>query len=68
MAKPMRMLVVCGAAVWTAVVPQSWYPGWGPAGEWGVMVPALMLIIAGGVITVIRRTYRAVNILQEGES
>jgi phosphatidylglycerophosphate synthase len=68
MAKPMRMLVLCGAAVWTAVVPQSWYPGWGPDGEWGVMVPALMLIIAGGVITIIRRTYRAVNILQEGKS
>ena len=68
MAKPMRMLVVCGAAVWTAVVPQSWYPRWGPAGEWGVMVPALMLIIAGGLITVIRRTCRAVNTLQEGKS
>jgi len=67
MAKPMRMLVVCGAAVWMAVLPQSWYPGWGPGGEWGVMVPALVLIIAGGVITVIRRTYRAVNILQECE-
>ncbi len=68
MAKPMRMLVVCGAALWMAVVPLSWYPRWGPDGEWGVMVPALMLIIAGGVITVIRRTHRAVNILQEGES
>ena len=31
------------------------------------MVPALMLIIAGGVITVIRRTYRSVKILQKGE-
>ena len=68
MAKPMRMLVVCGAALWTAVVPLSWYPRWGPDGEWGVMVPALMLIIAGGVITVIRRTHQAVNLLQEGES
>ena len=68
MAKPMRMLVLCGAAIWTAVLPQSCYPRWGPTGEWGVMVPALMLIIAGGVLTVIRRTYRAVNILQHGES
>ena len=68
MAKPMRMLVVCGAAVWTAVMPQSWHPSWGPAGEWGLMVPALLLIIAGGVITVIRRTHRSVKLLQEGES
>ena len=68
MAKPMRMLVICGAAVWTAIVPLSWYPGWGPDGEWGVMALALMLIIAGGVATVIHRTYRAVNILQEDES
>ncbi len=68
MAKPMRMLVLCGAAVWMVVVPHSWYPRWGPVGEWGVMVPALMLIIAGGVITAIRRTHRAVTILQEGES
>ena len=68
MGKPMRMLVVCWAAVWTAVVPQSWYLRWGPAGDWGVLAAGLMLIIAGGVITVIRRTYRAANLLQEGES
>ena len=68
MAKPMRMLVICGASVWTAIVPVSWYSRWGPDGEWGVMAMALILIIAGGVVTIIRRTYRAVDVLQEGES
>ncbi|MFC1826599.1 CDP-alcohol phosphatidyltransferase family protein [Thermodesulfobacteriota bacterium] len=63
MAKPMRMLVVCAAAVWMATAPSSWYPRWGSSGSWGVMILALAVIIAGGVATVIRRSYRAANML-----
>lgn len=63
MAKPARMLVVCVAAVWMVVVPSSLYLRWGLSGSYGVIVLALAVIIAGGVVTVIRRLYRAVNLL-----
>lgn len=54
MAKPQRMFVMTLVAVVMAFLPESWQPSWGP---WHAGLPAfgLGVVIAGGVITAIRR-------------
>lgn len=66
MAKPMRMAVVSAAAIWSAVVPVSWSSGWGLRHERGVMAFALAIVIAGGLVTVLRRLHRAASALIKG--
>src|SRR6266853_681530 len=58
MAKQHRMLVVTVACVYSAVVPRSWQIFQFANLEIGVMTLALSLIIAGCLVTVIRRLQR----------
>jgi phosphatidylglycerophosphate synthase len=67
MAKPMRMLFVSLAALWAGLAPPAWQPGEGAADEGGLLAMALALIIAGGIITIMRRLHRAARYLN-GES
>ena len=53
MAKPHRMAVVTVVCVYCAIAPSSWQPLWD--GERGVIAGALIVIIAGGAVTAIRR-------------
>jgi phosphatidylglycerophosphate synthase len=59
MAKQQRMFVVTLAAVYAAVAPAAWQPGW------GVMAVALAVILVGGVVTVFRRVARIGRALRE---
>lgn len=52
MAKQQRMFVVTAVAVYCGVTPQSWQP------QWGLSAGALLLIILGGLMTVVRRLWR----------
>src|SRR5258708_4234754 len=58
MAKQHRMLVITVACVYSAVVPQSWQIFDFANLEIGVMALALSLIIAGCLVTVVRRLQR----------
>jgi phosphatidylglycerophosphate synthase len=62
MAKPQRMFVLTVAALYMALLPQNWRPVWG-----GFTVPsfALVIIIIGSLVTVIRRLRRIVSHLQQ---
>jgi phosphatidylglycerophosphate synthase len=82
MAKQQRMFVVTVIAVYCAVVPENWHPVWtlspapppspsptggeGMGGGWGLMAAALVLIILGGIVTVIRRLFRIAATLTKG--
>jgi phosphatidylglycerophosphate synthase len=61
MAKPMRMVLIVLAALFSALAPEGWMAGWGPGGEWGPMAVALILIITGGAWTFLRRLDRAAS-------
>ena len=65
MAKPQRMAVVTIAALLAAFVPRGWQPMLENPAGWGTMALALAVIIAGEVITVIRRLFRIGRILRE---
>lgn len=62
MAKPHRMATITAACVWVALVPASW-PG-GMESQPGAMTIALWLIVAGGIVTVVRRLNRMVVALR----
>jgi phosphatidylglycerophosphate synthase len=64
MAKQHRMLAITVACVYSAVVPRSWQIFHFDKFEIGVMTLALTLIIAGCVITVIRRLKRIAGALR----
>jgi hypothetical protein len=63
MAKQQRMATVTAACAACAVLPAAWRPEW--AGL-GVMSAALLLVVAGGVVTVVRRLRRIARALREG--
>ena len=58
MAKPHRMFVMTVAALAAALVPPSWLPRIPAAPDLGLMAAALVLIIAGEIVTVYRRLAR----------
>ena len=66
MAKPMRMQLVSLAALYMMVAPTSAYLHWGPDQRFGVMAIALMIIVAGCIITAARRLVRAARHLKAG--
>ena len=66
MAKPQRMWIVVACALYMGVAPQAWMLQWGPAGDWGLLAIGLILVIIGGVITVVSRLRRGLQILQQG--
>lgn len=61
MAKPQRMFVVVGAALYLALAPVTWRPSW--AGI-GLMSAALVVVIVGSAWTFVRRLRRVVCCLQ----
>jgi phosphatidylglycerophosphate synthase len=59
MAKPERMLVIFLVAFYCGLTPASWQPAWKIGNEkFGLMAPGLALIVAGGIVTAIRRLNR----------
>jgi phosphatidylglycerophosphate synthase len=61
MAKPHRMAAVTVACLWAALVPVT-FPG-GIGHELGAMTIALWLIVAGAIVTVVRRLNRIASAL-----
>jgi phosphatidylglycerophosphate synthase len=61
MAKPMRMIVIGLAAIWMAAAPVAWQAD--THGR-GVMTLALVIVIAGGAVTLVRRLNRAARALR----
>lgn len=57
MAKPQRMATITGACVYCACVPADW-PGGIATAQHGAVAVALIVIIAGGVLTALRRLRR----------
>jgi phosphatidylglycerophosphate synthase len=68
MAKPQRMAVVTVAALAAAILPAAWLPHVPGLPEQGLMSAALVLIIAGEVVTVHRRLSRIAAALRKGHS
>jgi hypothetical protein len=64
MAKQYRMLVITVAGLYSVLVPQSWQIFHLDNFDVGVMSLALTLIIAGCVITVLRRFKRIARALR----
>jgi len=64
MAKPMRMILIVGGALFSAFAPERWILTWGPDEAWGPMAIVLILIIAGGIWTFLRRLGRAAQKLK----
>src|SRR5436190_10388744 len=64
MAKQHRMLVITVGCIYSAVVPRSWQIFHSDNLEFGVMSIALAVIIAGCVITVLRRLQRIARALR----
>ena len=65
MAKVQRMFAVVAAALYIAFAPASWQPVLSSASPAGVMALALLLIIAGCVLTALLRLRRCARHLQE---
>ena len=59
MAKPHRMALMTGAAVYLAALPATWRP------SFGLMDAALAVVVVGGMITSIRRLVRAARFLRD---
>jgi phosphatidylglycerophosphate synthase len=57
MAKPQRMATITAACIYCACVPAGW-PGGLATGVFGAVSLALALIVAGGVVTAVRRLQR----------
>jgi phosphatidylglycerophosphate synthase len=57
MAKQQRMAVLTLVALYCGLTPQTWQPHWHDT-PWGLMAAALLVIVAGGTITVLRRLQR----------
>lgn len=68
MAKTHRMFVIVGAALYTAFAPASWQPVLGGARHAGMLALALSIVIAGCLMTSLRRLIRCHNLLGERPS
>lgn len=67
MNKKGRVLTLLFTAIFMGVAPHTWHVSWGASGQWGVMTIALIIICAGGVITIARRLLSAGKFLRENE-
>lgn len=65
MAKVNRMVLIVAAALYTVLAPVAWQPTMALAPNAGAMALALMIIIAGCVITSARRLRRCAQFLKE---
>lgn len=58
MAKQQRMFILTVLAIYCALAPANWQPAWGENGNWGLISAGLLVIMAGGVVTALRRLRR----------
>lgn len=58
MAKPQRMAIVTGLAVYMALSPATWHLSWGEPSM------VLAIVVIGGIVTAIRRLVRATRYLE----
>lgn len=65
MAKPARMAVLAIAVLWTSLAPASLRPAFGPEGQYGVVAVSLAVIVAGCLVTMLRRLRAAAAALRE---
>ena len=63
MAKPQRMFVLTIVALLMAALPGNWQPSWGDR-HTGLATVGLAIIIAGGLLTILRRLALIVRYLQ----
>lgn len=68
MAKQPRMFLLAAASVYLALTPDGWHPVWGPQGGSGLIAMVLWLIVAGCVVTIVRRLARAVRFVTHPRS
>ena len=68
MAKVNRMVLIVAAALYTAFAPAGWQPSIAAVPKAGALALALMLIIAGCVMTSARRLRRCAQTLEAGGS
>ena len=67
MAKQQRMFTTTLAALFCGLTPQTWWLDW-PAEGFGLPAIALLLVIAGGVWTLLRRLRRIASALHKSAS
>jgi phosphatidylglycerophosphate synthase len=68
MAKPQRMALLTAAALYAGLLPTSWQPDLGSLQGRGVIALALLLVVAGGLYTALRRLVRIAHALRKGKS
>jgi len=66
MAKPQRMFVLTVASLYCGLAPQEWQPVPATLPGWGVMAASLILILVGGLWTVVRRLVRVARAIRSG--
>lgn len=62
MAKQQRMFVLTTIAIFLGLAPEGWHPEWG---KWGLISLGLAVIIAGGLVTALRRLDRIARQLRK---
>ncbi|MCA9840320.1 MAG: CDP-alcohol phosphatidyltransferase family protein [Trueperaceae bacterium] len=67
MAKPQRMWVVIACALYMGFASGSWTFRWGQGGSLGLFAVGLIIIIAGGILTVISRLITGIRLLDSGD-
>lgn len=66
LAKQQRMFLLISAALFLALTPASWHPKFGPNDEYGILMPVLIVIAVGSLITTWRRLVRINSSLTKG--
>ena len=64
MAKPQRMFVLTLVALWCGLTPHAWQPTESGTG-WSIVALGLIVVIAGGIVTTVRRLTRIARILRK---
>lgn len=68
MAKQQRMFLVTVIALYGALAPNDWQPSWGGPPSWGLVSAGLLVIVAGGLLTALRRLARTAAYLRNPPS
>ena len=68
MAKQQRMFLVAAVAAYLALSPTRWQPHFGPEDAVGLTGLALLIIVVGGVSTIVTRLRRAASFLGNDKS
>ena len=67
MAKPQRMFVMTIAALYCGLTPATWQPIC-PVSGWSVVTIALIAVLVGSLITLVRRLHRIASTLKEKQA